>query len=128
MTAKFRISARVQQQRSRPPDATMITSINPGDSASDWQSEKVFSVDQLKALFNAASDRKRVTFLLDFHYAMKVLPKDKSIDFISVEIKDWGSNNTILTPACKDLKVTKHAGAAGGQTAVTLQLSSRFTF
>jgi hypothetical protein len=118
----------VHQQKSRQPDATMITSINPGDSTSDWQSEKVFSVDQLKALFNAASDKKKVTFLLEFHYAMKVFPKDKSIDFVSVEIKEWQSNNAILTPSCRDLKVIKHTGAEGGQTAVTLQLSSRFTF
>ena len=128
MTARFRISARVQQSKSKPPDATMITSINPGDSTSDWQSEKVFSVDQLKALFNAASDKKKVTFLVEFHYAIKVFPKDKSIDFISVEIKDWASNNTILVPACKDLKVAKHTTAGDGQTAVTLNLSSRFTF
>jgi hypothetical protein len=128
MTARFRISARVQQQKSKPPEATMITSINPGESTSDWQSEKVFSVDQLKALFNAASDKKKVTFLLEFHYAIKVFPKGKSIDFISVEIKDWTSNNTILIPTCKDLKVANHTTAGDGQTAVTLQLSSRFTF
>src|SRR5215468_6131102 len=121
MTARFRISARVQQQKSRPPDATMITSNNPGDSTADWQSEKVFSVDQLKTLFNAASDKKKITFLLELHYAIKVFPKDKNIDFISVEIKDWESNNVILTPTCKDLKVVKHVGAGEGQTAVVLQ-------
>jgi hypothetical protein len=126
--AKFRISARVQQQKSKQPDATLITSVNPGDATSEWQSEKVLSVDQLKALFNAASDKKKITFLLEFHYALKVFPKDKAIDFISVEFKDWESNNVILTPTCKDLKVIEHTGAGDKQTAVTLQLYSRFAF
>ena len=128
MTARFRISARVQQQNSKQGDATMITSINPGDSTSDWQSEKVFSVDQLKALFNAASEKKKITFLLEFHYAIKVFPKDKKVDFLSVEIKEWEGNKVILTPTCKDLKTIKHTPAGDKQTAVTLQLSSRFAF
>jgi hypothetical protein len=72
--AKFRISARVQQKKSKQPDAALITSINPGDATGDWQSEKVLSVDQLKALFNAASDKKKTMLLLEFHYAL-VFPK-----------------------------------------------------
>lgn len=122
--ARFRISARVQRQQSKEPDFAPILAINAGDSTVDWQSEKVFSVDQLKALFKAASDKKKITFLMQPAYAIKVFPKGRSIDFLSIEIKEDKNNNTILTPSCKDLKVIGSGGAPSHQSTVTLQLSS----
>jgi hypothetical protein len=122
--ARFRISARVQRQQSKEPDFAPILAINAGDSTVDWQSEKVLSVDQLKALFKAASDKKKITFLMQPAYAIKVFPKGRSIDFLSIEIKEDKNNNTILTPSCKDLKVIGSGGAPNHQSTVTLQLSS----
>ena len=123
--AKFRISARVQRQQSKDPDFAPIVSINAGDSTVDWQSEKVLSVDQLKALFKAAGDKKKITFLMHPVYALKVFPKGRNIDFLSLEIKENSSNNnTILVPSCKDLKVIGSGGAPDHQSTVTLQLAS----
>ena len=128
--AKFRIEARAEwrQNKERKSDRTPIESINPGASSTDWQSEKLSSIEAWRTLFKTAGEKKQITFLLNPNYAIKVLPKGRDIDFLSVEIRPWGADKAALTPTCSDLSVIRHVAAGDKQTAVTLQLSKGSKF
>jgi hypothetical protein len=127
---KFRISVRANwrdQSRKQASGASPISAVNPGDSANGWQSEKVMSVDQLKKLLETdANKAKKVTFLMELHYATMLFPKGRDVDFLSLEFKDWGTGNVILTETCKDLTVSKNMPSDDNQRAVTLEFDGKF--
>ena len=127
---KFRISvsAKWRDQNKKPFDNnSLISAVNPGDSASGWQSEKVLSVDQLKKLLEVdANKAKKVTFLMELHFATMLFPKGRDIDYLSLEFKDWQSSNVILTENCKDLTVIKSMPTDDQQRVVTLEFDGKF--
>lgn len=131
-TPKFRIEARAQWRDKGKPASrnTLVTAINPGDSASDWQSEKVRSVDELRKLFKDANAKKMVTFLVEANYSSLVFPNNREIEFLSVEFKEWQGKNAILTPSCNDLKVTKNMASTTEkkQNVVTMKISGEKGF
>ncbi|HZF34907.1 MAG TPA: hypothetical protein VE914_13995 [Candidatus Angelobacter sp.] len=127
---KFRISvsAKWRDQYKKPASGnSLISAVNPGDSASGWQSEKVLSVDQLKKLFEVdANKAKKVTFLMELHYATMLFPKGRDIDYVSLEFKDWQSGNVIVVENCKDLTVIKNMPSDDNQRAVTFDFDGKF--
>jgi hypothetical protein len=109
----LRIDARADWRVNHKP-ATLanvpILSVAPGESPTDWQTEKVRAVSDLKKLIDAVNDAKGITFLMDLHYAVMVFPNHRDIDFISIEFnqREVGSGGgPLLTTTCKDLTVTK---------------------
>jgi hypothetical protein len=126
-TPKFRIEARAQWRDKGKPASrnTLVTAVNPGDSTSDWQSEKVRSVDELRKLFKDANAKKMVTLLVESNFSSLVFPNNREIDFLSVEFKEWQGKTAILTPTCNDLKVVKNMASTAEkkQNVVTLKIS-----
>jgi len=110
-TPRFRIEARAQWRAEGKPETrnTLVSAVTPGDSTSDWQSEKVRSVDELKKLMKAATAKKKIAFLVESTYALLVFPKNREIEFLSVEFKEWQGKSAILTPTCNDLTVLDNA-------------------
>lgn len=127
---KFRISvnARWRDQNRKPASgASLISAVNPGDSATSWQSEKVMSVDQLRKLLETdANKAKKVTFLMELHYSTMLFPKGRDIDYLSLEFKDWSTGNVIVVENCKDLTVVKNMPSDDNQRAVTLEFDGKF--
>lgn len=127
---KFRITVNAQWRdpsKKAANGASLISAVNPGDSATGWQSEKVLSVDQLKKLLETdANKAKKITFLMELHYSTMLFPKGRDIDYLSLEFKDWGTGNVILTENCKDLTVSKNMPSDDNQRAVTLEFDGKF--
>lgn len=124
---RLRIEARAEwrsQSKESKNENTLISAVNAGDSIMDWQSEKIRAVSDLKALFQAVNSKKKITFLMEPHYALRIFPKGRDIDFLSIEFREWEAKTASLTPTCKDLKVVKTAATNGNQSAITLQLSN----
>ena len=130
-TPRFRIDARADWRADGKPASrnTLITAINPGTATSAWESEKVKSVDQLKALFKSANKKNKITFLVNSVYASLIFPKGRDISFLSVEVKEWNAQKATLTPTCKDLKVVSNMASTDEtkQNIVTLQMKGDFT-
>ena len=136
---RMRIEARVQYRDGgvRTTRNTMIFSIAPGDSTSDWQTEKVRSVDDLRKLLETANAKKKITFLMEPHYALMVFKNQRDIDFLSLLFQEWGQpGGTLMNATCKDLSVIKNMPAPAGSLPdldvsnpqiVTLQFSGRFS-
>jgi hypothetical protein len=127
-TPRFRIEARAEWRADGKPATrnTLISAVNPGDSKSGWQSEKVRSVNELKAIFKAANTKKKITFLLQTVYSAMVFPKEREIYFLSIEFKEWQGKQAILIPHCNDLKVVSSAPSTAEKqhSAVTLEIKS----
>lgn len=124
---RLRITARAEwrsQNKESKRENTLISAVNAGDSTIDWQSEKIRAVSDLKALFQAVNTKKKITFLMEPHYALRIFPKDRNIDFLSIEFKEWNADTASLTPTCKDLKVVKTTAADDNQSVITLQLAN----
>lgn len=124
---RLRITARAEwrsQNKESKRDNTLISAVNAGDSAIDWQSEKIRAMSDLKALFQAVNTKKKIIFLMEPHYALRIFPKGRNIDFLSIEFKEWNADTANLTPTCKDLKVVKTAAADDNQSVITLQLAN----
>lgn len=88
-----------------------ILSVAPSDSRTDWQSEKVLSVEQLKQLFKTANAKKKVGLLMKQAYANPSFANNRKIDLLSLQFNErssGGSGNRILTARCKDLTVIKN--------------------
>lgn len=88
-----------------------ILSVAPSDSTTDWQTEKVLSVDQLKQLFKTANTKKKVGLLMKQAYANPSFSNNRNIDLLSLQFNErssTGTGNKILTARCKDLTVIKN--------------------
>jgi hypothetical protein len=85
--------------------------IAPGQSQVDWRTEKVTAPSQLKDLLDAINKAGGLTFLMNMHYVSRYFPKNRAIDFMSVQFKsrnpNKGNDGTIMTSTCKDLSVTQ---------------------
>jgi hypothetical protein len=130
--ARLKIEARADWRQDGKPATrnTFVRAIAPGESTTDWQTEKTRSVNDLKTLFKTANQKKRVTLLLEPNYARMIFPDKRDIDFLSIAFFEWSSKSgSLMTATCKDLTVlkssavtTKIADAEKSQ-AVTLQLN-----
>jgi hypothetical protein len=84
--------------------------IAPGQSQTDWQTEKVKAVSDLQKLFDAINKANGLTFLMEMHSVTMAFPKGRVIDRMLVTIKDWtplSGNGVVMTQVCKDLDVTQ---------------------
>ncbi|HUL10173.1 MAG TPA: hypothetical protein VLV76_27835 [Candidatus Acidoferrum sp.] len=109
---KFVIAANVQyRERGQSFNRNAeILSVAPGESTTDWQTEKVASVDQLKQVFKAANDKKKITLMMKQAYATPSFSNNRNIDLVSLQFNERSSTGTggrILTERCKDLTVIK---------------------
>jgi len=123
---RLRIEARAEyRDQSRKPVSrnTLISAVAPGDSTTDWQTEKVRAVSDLKSLMQQVNKAKKITFLMEPHYSLMIFPKGRSIDFLSIEFREWEAKSASLTSTCKDLTVIKVMPSEDKQNAVTLQFS-----
>jgi len=87
-----------------------ILSVAPGESTTDWQTEKVLSVDQLKQIFKTANDKKKITLMMKQAYATASFSNNRNIDLLSLQFNERSSTGTggrLLTERCKDLTVIK---------------------
>jgi hypothetical protein len=112
MTGKFRIDVRADWRVSGKSfsGTPLMHCIAPGQSQTDWQTEKALAVSQLKDLIDAINKAGGLTFLMEMHSVAMVFPNHRDIDFISLQFKTWdppkGNDGTMMTTTCKDLKVT----------------------
>ena len=111
MTMKFRIEIRAEWRASSNPYSrnSLLYCVAPGQSQIDWQSEKARAPSDLKKLVDAMSAANGMTILIESHYATMLFPNQRSIDFISMQFKEWAptSDRALITITCKDLTVTQ---------------------
>ncbi len=125
---RLRIEARAEwRDQSKKPVSknTLISAVTPGDSTTEWQSEKVRAVTDLKKLIETANAKKKITFLMEPHYSFMIFPKGRDIDFLSIEFREWDAKSANLTSTCKDLTVIKNMPSDNNQNVVTLQFSGK---
>lgn len=124
---KLRIEAREEYRDHGKPitRSTLIDSVTPGDSTTEWQSEKVRSVGELKALVDDANKKKMISLLVESHFALILFPKGRSLDLLSLQFSEWEAKSSTLVTACKDLTVTKNMPAADKRNVVTLDFTSK---
>src|SRR5258708_27748950 len=81
--------------------------IAPGQSQTEWQTEKVMAVSDLQKLFDAINKSNGPTFLMEMHIVAMVFPKGRDIHRMLVQIKNWkplSGDGGVMTQAVKDLK------------------------
>lgn len=130
--ARLHIEARADWRQDGKPATrnTIIRAVAPGDSTTDWPTEKTRSVTDLKTLFKTANQKKKITLLLEPNYARMIFADKREIDFLSIAFAEWSSkSSSLLTATCKDLTVIKSSAVttkivdAEKAQAVTLQLN-----
>jgi hypothetical protein len=92
-------------------DVAEVFAIAPGESTSDWKSEKAMAISALTSLFTSVNSLKRVTFLMAPAYAFKVFPAKRGISKLTVEIMDMSSAKVLVREFCNDLTVMRSASA-----------------
>lgn len=92
-------------------DVADVFAIAPGESTSDWKTEKAMALPQLTALFTDVNTHKRVTLLMAPAYAYKVFPAKRGITKLTVEIMDMSTAKVLVREFCNDLSVMRSAAA-----------------
>lgn len=92
-------------------DVAEVLAIAPGESTSDWKTEKAMAISSLTGLFTDVNTHKRLTFLMVPAYAYKVFPAKRGISKLTVEIMDMSTAKVLVREFCNDLTVLRNAAA-----------------
>jgi hypothetical protein len=92
-------------------DVAEVLAIAPGESISDWQTEKAMAISAVRSLFSSANHLKRLTLLMKPPYAFKVFPAKRSISKLTIEIMEMGTSRMIVREFANELSVMRTTSA-----------------
>lgn len=127
--ARFRITARGQWKDGSKKDTEKtvpVESFTPGTATDSWGSEKVMAVSQLKKLFVEANTLKKISFLMQSDYSLHLFPNKRKLDFLSVDVRQWSPDNSIMNPTCPGAEVLSNSAVKNSKSkvnVVTLKLA-----
>lgn len=88
-------------------DVAEVLAIAPGQSVSDWQTEKAMKTAALTSLFSSVNQLKRVTLLMKRPYAFKAFPAKRDISKLTIEIMEMGASKVITREFANELSVMR---------------------
>ena len=88
-------------------DVAEVLAIAPGESVSDWKTEKAMAIAALTSLFSSVNQLKRVTLLMKRPYAFKAFPAKRGISRLTIEIMEMGTSRVITREFANELSVMR---------------------